>query len=795
MNFYCNSHGDIFHIEGEKIYQGSAGVNTIRFIGRFPSSSQVMVKYELPNGAIRLPKLMTPVGELKDVVSPNDGGKYSVWETKFGAVLKLDDKGVIVRDSDGDPVYELDYSLTEYAGLVNVQFEVYPATSAVVVNGTVTNREAGKLATARDSFKIEEGVPAVEYNDLTGETAQTLVARILEIVSESTGRVKNVVGEVEQKLKDGEFKGEDGAPGPTGAKVISTVLVGETPNGDNIYKQTFDNFETAEFIAKRGAKGERGEKGDPGPTGARIISTEFAGLDSFGNINYKQTFDNGTVTEFTVLRGPQGITPHIGGNLNWWIGDEDTGVSAIGAMTFKILPVDELPSASDGIYIYALYLVKNKDSETGDSYTEYMYVNNKWEKIGTTSFSGIVQADIHIQDGNGVGSVEQIPDGVEDGFAFAEYNEDGSVKEYKNANAIENDTDLKELVDRGGKIPYGAFGHYTGAFGGNTSAQGSRAFAMNNKTIAKGDESVAQGYCSVALGGSSYAGGVKTTAVSESAHAEGTETVAVGIASHAEGIRTKTEYEGSHAEGIETKCRGVCTHAEGRNSVAVGDASHAEGLNTMSGKEYSHAEGARTLTVGVASHAEGEDSKTYGEAAHAEGINTEARGAGSHTEGEGTSTTDIASGAHAEGIRTVARGVGSHAEGIDTYAEGEDSHAEGANTHAIGLHSHAGGVDSSAEGYTSFVHGVMVHATHDYQTAIGIGNEDREDTLFEVGNSESGTPRSNAFAVTRDGRAKAKTAPRETDDVVRAGDFSIEIWTFTLENGDTVTKKVPLMGW
>lgn len=34
------------------------------------------------------------------------------------------------------------------------------------------------------------------------------------------------------------------------------------------------------------------------------------------------------------VSGEDGITPHIGANGNWWIGDEDTGVNASGGIAF-----------------------------------------------------------------------------------------------------------------------------------------------------------------------------------------------------------------------------------------------------------------------------------------------------------------------------------------------------------------------------------------------------------------------------------------------------------------------------
>ena len=54
-------------------------------------------------------------------------------------------------------------------------------------------------------------------------------------------------------------KGDTGATGATGAKIIKTELIGQDGNGGNIYKQTFDDGETATFTAPKGAKGDKGD--------------------------------------------------------------------------------------------------------------------------------------------------------------------------------------------------------------------------------------------------------------------------------------------------------------------------------------------------------------------------------------------------------------------------------------------------------------------------------------------------------------------------------------------------------
>lgn len=73
----------------------------------------------------------------------------------------------------------------------------------------------------------------------------------------------NTITPVNFKFSDGTNKtvniyakqGEKGDTGATGAKIVSTDLIGHTDGGDNIYQQTFDNGSTAKFIAPKGDSG------------------------------------------------------------------------------------------------------------------------------------------------------------------------------------------------------------------------------------------------------------------------------------------------------------------------------------------------------------------------------------------------------------------------------------------------------------------------------------------------------------------------------------------------------------
>ena len=150
--------------------------------------------------------------------------------------------------------------------------------------------------------------------------------------------------------------------------------------------------------------------------------------------------------------------------------------------------------------------------------------------------------------------------------------------------------------------------------------------------------------------------------------------------------------------------------------------------------------------------------------AQASGRNNIASGTYSFASNQNCSATSICASAQNEG--TTASGVASHAEGFTTLASGFSSHAEGRNTTASGDYSHAQGYNTTASGYYSHAQGRNSEATNNATTAIGYGvvadqenslvvgkynEENREGTLFVVGDGESDAARSNAFEVSSDG--------------------------------------------
>ncbi len=96
------------------------------------------------------------------------------------------------------------------------------------------------------------------------------------------------------------------------------------------------------------------------------------------------------------------------------------------------------------------------------------------------------------------------------------------------------------------------------------------------------------------------------------------------------------------------------------------------------------------------------------------------------------------------------------------------------------------------------IHGIVAGQYNKDKGANG------DDLLMALGNGTSSNNRSNAFEVLEDGRAKVYGAPIENEDIVRLKELSpvktvvekiqTETWTFTLEDGSTVEKKVAVMG-
>ena len=481
------------------------------------------------------------------------------------------------------------------------------------------------------------------------------------------------------------------------------------------------------------------------------ITYEFM-CDTLADMNAIENRYRTIGTVAIVLSGDSGgLEVYIAKSDKTWVslgevgsasgGSSDSGASglSIHICSAQEIDVNGLPDI-DFPEENLIYLVPVADSNTGNLYDEYIYVDEEWELFGSASIN---------------------------------------LDDY----ATKADTVLTTTLSRGRKENT-TVGQLSFAFGANVTASGNLSHAEGYNTNATNTFTHAEGQNTTASGEASHAEGSGTTASGAISHAEGNTTYAIGTYSHAEGLGgtytengvtkyygafgTATHSEGmntiaggtnsvgSHAEGQLTRATGNAAHAEGQQTQAGGMGSHAEGYQAQASGTYSHAEGNATYANGAFSHAEGQggtysDSGTtktagaFGAGAHTEGMYTIASGAGSHAEGqytnavgtsahtegqktsatdstahaEGTETVASNSSAHAEGYKSVASGMNSHAEGNTTIASGNNSHVEGSNTTAGGMYSHAegfytqtasSGVYAHAEGYWTSATGTATHA-------------------------------------------------------------------------------------
>jgi hypothetical protein len=226
--------------------------------------------------------------------------------------------------------------------------------------------------------------------------------------------------------------------------------------------------------------------------------------------------------------------------------------------------------------------------------------------------------------------------------------------------------------------------------------------------------------------------------------------------------------------------------ASGFQSVAFGGKrvdkiSSSSAVPTEARGDQSFATGGGVIVNGAWSAGFGKDTKTFQKAAFACGGGTVA---GDETAdpttysfgfAAGESTKALGRASFAEGNGSIAQGPNSHAQGVSSQAIGNNSHAEGCKAIANGENSHAQGYDTRANGLVSFAAGVCTVAGYNHQTVIGRFNDNKSDTLFEIGNGD-GTSHdhkypSNAFEVYSDGRVKSY----------------VDLTTTTLEDNDLVT--------
>ena len=199
MNFYVDSGGVVLHVEPERIFQGSANANTIRFIGAFALNLPVLVAFKLPNGVWTTPQSMGFSAQLSGVET-KDGVQFNTWE------------------------YQIPQVVTENYGTVNVQFYVYGD-----AGGT-----GGQIASAMSSFVVEKGVP-ITLPDPTDDY-QTLLTQILAVLSQIQSEIGDLPNNYVPKASGSNVAYINDQNGGTATKpfavdVTNNALVARDGNG------------------------------------------------------------------------------------------------------------------------------------------------------------------------------------------------------------------------------------------------------------------------------------------------------------------------------------------------------------------------------------------------------------------------------------------------------------------------------------------------------------------------------------------------------------------------------------
>ena len=199
MNFYVDSGGVVLHVEPERLFQGSANANTLRFIGAFAPNLPVLVAFKLPNGVWTTPQSMGFSAQLSGVET-KDGVQFNTWE------------------------YQIPQVVTENYGTVNVQFYVYGD-----AGGT-----GGQIASAMSSFVVEKGVP-ITLPDPTDDY-QTLLTQILAVLSQIQNEIIDLPNNYVPKVSGSNVAYINDQNGATATKpfavdVTDNALVARDGNG------------------------------------------------------------------------------------------------------------------------------------------------------------------------------------------------------------------------------------------------------------------------------------------------------------------------------------------------------------------------------------------------------------------------------------------------------------------------------------------------------------------------------------------------------------------------------------
>lgn len=413
MIFYADGEGTIFKAYPTQVYQGSAEANRVIFVAPFATSNMVNAYFQLPHGVYAGPYLMTNKGLLmnNDVPVELDGAVLNTWELKVPSAV------------------------TQYAGVVKAQF-------FALYNSNEENEEDRHnevIATSQTSFTVQKGIPAGLPSAPTDDAYKLIMEQLSYIISTQS--------EHEGKAQNGEYPARSIKEWGSyftygiGEYVIhlDTLYYSDTaPGNAEPGKETADpphwrevfSFDTGnewgaeiEPLKARVTQNEEdidtlqaqytAAVQDTNKLWVRITDGEQVGADSIRTPGVASTVVMYSGRYYFFRRGTENYimrakvsdiftepwTSDGGIDETKWevvynLGEiTDTVIDAvkefidqISGSSFEIVSKNpdtgypDVESPSKNI----IYLTPKEDGATGDSYDEWIYTNNKWERIGST---------------------------------------------------------------------------------------------------------------------------------------------------------------------------------------------------------------------------------------------------------------------------------------------------------------------------------------------------------------------------------------------------------------------------
>ena len=207
--------------------------------------------------------------------------------------------------------------------------QAYTAPGICTAELSLYNPEGKRLTSATFTYEVEKECVCDE--DERSEDYMNVLGGMVKEVNAAATSAAESAAEAEEWAKKAAAGGGGSVDSLAADKV--TFSDGET------FQQKYDS---GELTGPAGADGKAGKDGVPGYTPVKGIDY-FDGAPGYTPVKNVDYFDGKDgIDGYTPVKGVDyfdgkdgsdgvdGITPHIGTNDNWWIGDTDTGVKANG---------------------------------------------------------------------------------------------------------------------------------------------------------------------------------------------------------------------------------------------------------------------------------------------------------------------------------------------------------------------------------------------------------------------------------------------------------------------------------